>query len=43
MKVEVTFEDSEHVYTVDFIQLAQQLHITEEQVKQAVNKVISKS
>lgn len=43
MKVEITFEDSGNVYTIDFLKLAKRLKITEEQVKQAVQDVLSKS
>jgi len=43
MKVEVTFEDNDHVYTVDFIKLAKKLGITAEQIKKAVQEEISKS
>lgn len=43
MKVTVEFEDNDHVYTVDFFKLAKKLKITEAQVKQAVQSIVSKS
>jgi len=43
MKVEITFEDNDKTYTVDFLKLAKHLKITEEQVKQAVQDALSKN
>ena len=43
MTVTVEFEDSESKYTVDFLRLCKRLGITEEQVKQAVQDILSKS
>jgi hypothetical protein len=43
MIVTVTFEDTDNTYTVDFIKLAKALNITEDQVKHAVQDVLSKT
>lgn len=42
MKVEVSFEDNDNIYRVDFLKLAKLLKITEEQVIQAVQELLSK-
>lgn len=36
MKVVVTFEDHDKVYTLDFLKLAKKLKITDQDVKKAV-------
>lgn len=43
MTVTVYFEDSDKTYTIDFLRLAKQLRITEDQIKQAVQDILSKS
>lgn len=42
MTVEVVFEDNDSIYRVDFLKLAKQLGITEDQVKHAVQDLLSK-
>jgi hypothetical protein len=43
MTVTIEFEESGKKYTVDFLKLSKQLNITEEQIKQAVQDVLSKN
>jgi len=43
MKITVEFEDNEHIYTVDFLRLAKKLKVTEEQIIQAVQDILSKT
>ena len=43
MTVTITFQDSENVYTVDFLMIAKQLGITESDVRKAVTDAIRSS
>lgn len=43
MKVTVIFDDNDHEYQVDFLKLAKKLNITEAQIKQVVQEIISKT
>lgn len=43
MRVTVEFEENGNKYKVDFLRLAKILNITEEQVKMAVNDLLSKN
>jgi len=43
MKVTVEFEDNDHEYSIDFFKLAKYLKITDDQIRQAVQKIMSKS
>lgn len=43
MKITVFFDDNDHEYTIDFFKLAKSLNITEEQIKLAVQDIISKT
>jgi hypothetical protein len=42
MKVQIEFEDNDNIYSVDFFKLVKLLKITEEQVIQAVQELLSK-
>lgn len=43
MKVTVEFEDNTNKYKVDIFRLCKRLNITEEQIKQAVQDILSKT
>lgn len=40
MKVEVSFEDNDNIYKIDFVKFAKELGLTEEQIKKVVLKGI---
>jgi len=42
MKVEVSFEDNDNIYKVDFFKLVKLLKITDEQVIHAIQELLSK-
>ena len=43
MILTITFEDNDHKYTVDFLKIAKQLKVSEEDIKKVVLDYLSKA